>query len=240
MQIRLGDNAEILKSFDNDMFDMIYLDPPYATGIDYYMHGQFCFTDKINNNDLYFMIDNVLRKCYNLLKPTGTLYLHSTYKVLHLLQTAAVIYFKHVNTIIWHYNSAPHREKDLGNRHDPILRLVKSKDYKFNPIYEPYATKVDYSLGYNPEGKLIGDVWRIPIMPQNDREERTGYPTQKPLELMERLIKLATDENDLILDPFMGSGTTLVAAKMLNRECIGIDQSKIACETAKRRLETCL
>lgn len=240
MTIMLGDNIEILKSLEINTFDMIYLDPPYATGIDYYMGDQFCFTDKMSHNDLYFMVDTILRKCYDLLKPTGTLYLHSTYKVLHLLQAAAVIYFKHVNTIIWNYNSAPHREKDLGNRHDPILRLVKSKDYKFNPIYEPYATRVDYTLGYNPKGKLIGDVWQIPIMPQNDRQERTGYPTQKPLELMERLIKLATDKNDLVLDPFMGSGSTLVAAKNLDRDYFGIDRSKIAYELTKRRLELCL
>lgn len=68
-------------------------------------------------------------------------------------------------------------------------------------------------------------------------KERTGYPTQKPIELLERIIKISTDEDDLVLDPFMGSGTTLVAAKLLNRKFIGIDKNKDAFDLAQRRLE---
>jgi site-specific DNA-methyltransferase (adenine-specific) len=86
------------------------------------------------------------------------------------------------------------------------------------------------------KGVPLSDVWDIPFL-NPKAKERTGYPTQKPIELLERIIKISTDENDLVLDPFMGSGTTLVSAKLLNRRYIGIDRNKDAFDIAQNRLE---
>ncbi len=81
----------------------------------------------------------------------------------------------------------------------------------------------------------LSDVWEIPYL-NPKAKERTGYPTQKPILLLEKIIHIATDEGDLVLDPFCGSGTTLVAAKLLGRNAIGIDSSKEAIELTKNRL----
>ncbi|MEG2586463.1 MAG: site-specific DNA-methyltransferase, partial [Akkermansia sp.] len=89
---------------------------------------------------------------------------------------------------------------------------------------------------YEKKGVPLSDVWEIPYLNPKARE-RNGYPTQKPILLLEQIIKISTDENDVILDPFCGSGTTLAAAKLLKREYIGIDFSNDAIELCKKRLE---
>lgn len=86
------------------------------------------------------------------------------------------------------------------------------------------------------KGVPLSDVWEIPYL-NPKAKERVGYPTQKPILLLERIIELVTDEGDIVLDPFCGSGTTLVASQILKRRFIGIDQSKEAIELAKQRLE---
>ena len=93
-----------------------------------------------------------------------------------------------------------------------------------------------YELTKEKKGVPLSDVWEIPYL-NPKAMERVGYPTQKPILLLERIIKISTDENDLVLDPFCGSGTTLVAAKFLNRKYIGIDNSRDAIELTKNRLE---
>lgn len=148
------------------------------------------------------------------------------------------------------------------NNHQIILFYSKSLEFKFNRIYTDYSetTNVDQILQervkdakgksvykYNENGKVVlgkskkgvplSDVWEIPYL-NPKAKERVGYPTQKPILLLEQIIKLVTDEKDIVLDPFMGSGTTLVAAKMLNRRYMGIDISKKAVELAEMRLES--
>ena len=91
-------------------------------------------------------------------------------------------------------------------------------------------------MGQAKKGVPLSDVWEIPYL-NPKAKERVGYPTQKPIILLEQIIKLVTDEGDLVLDPFAGSGTTLVAAKMLNRNYLGFDISKDAVELTNSRLE---
>ncbi|EAG9136528.1 site-specific DNA-methyltransferase, partial [Listeria monocytogenes] len=91
-------------------------------------------------------------------------------------------------------------------------------------------------IGKEKKGVPLSDVWNIPYL-NPKAKERTGYPTQKPVLLLEQIIKLTTEENDIILDPFCGSGTTLVASKILKRRYIGIDQSKDAIKLAEERLK---
>ena len=144
------------------------------------------------------------------------------------------------NEIIWQYNSAPRKKNCFGNRHDTIFRYSKTDNFTFNPVREPYSetaprgyTKEKY---YHVDGKIIGDVWNINILGQNDKKERVGYATQKPLELIERIITSSSCEGDIVADFYMGSGTTLVAAKKLNRQYIGCDISKKAYNLTLKRL----
>ena len=147
------------------------------------------------------------------------------------------------------------------NNHQIIFFYSKTANFKFNTMYTDYSetTNVDQILqdrvrdengkskyktdgngvvvmGQAKKGVPLSDVWEIPYL-NPKAKERVGYPTQKPIILLEQIIKLVTDEGDLVLDPFAGSGTTLVAAKMLNRNYLGFDISKDAVELTNSRLE---
>ena len=152
-------------------------------------------------------------------------------------------------------------ERTLNN-HQVIFFYSKTKAFKFNKIYTDYSEttnvdqifqervrnedgktvyKVDENgsvvVGQSKKGVPLSDVWEIPFL-NPKAKERVGYPTQKPIILLEQIIKLVTDEGDLVIDPFVGSGTTVVAAKMLNRRYIGIDLSADAVQLTNNRLES--
>jgi len=145
------------------------------------------------------------------------------------------------NEIIWNYNTAPRKKLDFGKRHDIIYRFTKSNNYKFNPIREPYAKSAPRGYAkekyYHKDGKVIGDVWKMNILGQNDKKERVGYDTQKPKELIDRIIRASSDEGDLVGDFYLGSGTTAVVCKELKRNFIGCDINQKAIELTKKRLE---
>jgi len=145
------------------------------------------------------------------------------------------------NEIIWHYNTAPRKKNDFGKRHDIIYRYTKTDNYKFNPPREPYSLSAprgyEKEKYYHPEGKVIGDVWQMNILGQNDKTERVGYDTQKPVALLERIIKSSSDEGDTIADFYAGSHTTGEAALKLNRKYIGCDINPKSMEIGIKRLE---
>ena len=159
-----------------------------------------------------------------------------------------------VNEIIWHYGlGAARAKRQLLTKHDVIFWYAKSPNYTFNMIRgEPTKAMLAkychiaedgrrYMMSYGRKyylqgGKPLDDVWAMPSIAATSGE-RTGYPTQKPLALLQRIINLASNPNEVVLDPFCGSGTTVVAAKQLGRGWIGIDQSAKAIETAKGRIE---
>lgn len=163
--------------------------------------------------------------------------------------------------IIWNYKRWSNSKKGLLNNHQNIYFYSKSKDFKFNTIFTEYSSttnidqilverkrdgnsktiyKVDnngnYILAKEKNGVPLSDVWNIPFL-NPKAKERVGYPTQKPILLLEQIIKIATDKNDIVLDPFCGSGTTLVASKILNRNYMGIDLSEEAINITQQRLE---
>jgi site-specific DNA-methyltransferase (adenine-specific) len=147
------------------------------------------------------------------------------------------------------------------NSHQIIFFYSKTKKFKFNHIFEGYSptTNIDQifqkrirdkngktkyktddsgecELMEGKKGVPLSDVWEIPYL-NPKANERVGYPTQKPILLLERIIELTTNNEDIVVDPFCGSGTTLVAAKLLHRKYIGIDISDEAIELSKKRLE---
>lgn len=226
---------------------------------------EYSFEDSWESIEEYmFFIEERLKECYRVLKEDGALFLHCDKAASHYLRVVLDKVFgmnNFVNEIIWYYKRWSNSKKGLLNSHQNIYFYAKTKKFKFKKLFTEYSptTNIDQILQNrvkNKEGKSIyqkdeygeivmnnnkqgvplGDVWEIPFL--NPRaKERCGYPTQKPILLLEKIIELVTDEGDLVLDPFCGSGTTLVAAKLLNRKYIGIDISKEAIELAKMRLE---
>lgn len=240
MEISCEDNLQLLKRAQNNCIQLIYSDILFGTGRDFGDYQDL--KQDINEIRSHYLPRFIEMK--RVLLDSGLVYIHCGTHINHwircLLDEAfGVENFR--NEIIWRYNSAPRKKSDFGNRHDIIYRYSKSSNYKFNPVYEPYSLTAprgyEKEKYYNPNGKVIGDVWDIKILGQNDKTERCGYATQKPLELVERVILTSSDPGDLIADFYLGSGTTAVAAQKLNRSFIGCDLSEKAINITKERLK---
>lgn len=224
----------------------------------------YSFDDSWSSIETYRnYIKERLIECRRTLKPTGSIFLHCDKAASHHLRVALDEVFGASNfqsEIIWSYRRWSNSKKGLLNSHQVIFFYSKTSDFKFNQMYSAYSptTNIDqifqkrvrdengktkYKIGEmggaelidNKTGVPLSDVWEIPYL-NPKAKERVGYPTQKPILLLEQIIKLASDEDDVILDPFCGSGTTLVAAKLLNRQYVGIDVSEEAVSLTKERL----
>lgn len=227
--------------------------------------AEFTFEDRWSSLDKYlsFMRD-VLIGCRSVLKDSGSIFLHCDKSASHHLRVLLDEIFGAENfqsEIIWAYKRWSNAKKGLLNSHQTIYFYSKTSAFKFNVIFTEYSptTNVDQILqarvrnglgkaayrrdengtivlGGEKKGVPLSDVWNIPFLNPKARE-RVGYPTQKPIMLLERIIEISTDSGDCVLDPFCGSGTTLVAAKLLGRSYIGIDISPEAVELSRRRLQ---
>ena len=190
------------------------------------------------------------------LAPDGALFFHCDWRTSHHVRVMLdEVFGVFVNEIIWHYGlGAARTQRRLLTKHDVIFWYANSGHYTFNllrseatPAMRAKYRHVDdqgnhYMNSYGRRyvlkgGKPLDDVWDIPAIAPTS-SERTGYPTQKPLALLKRIIQLASHAGDVVLDPFCGSGTTLVAAQQLGRSWIGIDANPQAIEIAKQRLAT--
>lgn len=211
-----------------------------------------------------FMFSRLL-EAKRILKDTGTIFIHCDKSANHILRLIGEDIFGEENflsEIIWSYKRWSNSANNLTPNHQNILFFSKTGSYKFNKIFTDYSetTNIDQILqkrsrdehnksiyareedgsvvaSDEKKGVPLADVWDIPFL-NPKAKERTGYPTQKPILLLDRIIEIATDEGDIVLDPFCGSGTTLVASKMKGRRYVGIDISIEAIQLSKSRLET--
>lgn len=214
--------------------------------------------------DYLFLIASCLWECKRILKATGSVFLHCDKIASHYIRVTLDKVFGKKNfrsEIIWKYKRWSNSKKGLLNAHQNIYFYTKTNDFKFNQLFTSYSatTNVDQILqdrertkngktvykkdkhgqvvlGKPKKGVPLSDVWEIPYL-NPKAKERVGYPTQKPVLLLKKIIEIASNEGDLVLDPFCGSGTTCVAAKSLNRNYIGIDQSQDAVNLSKKRLK---
>jgi DNA modification methylase len=201
---------------------------------------------------------------YRILKPTGSIFLHCDWHASHYIKSQILddnLLFgrnNFRNEIIWGYKKWAASKNQFCQNHDTIFWYSKSSKYIFNQLYTeraestlkrfgkkkiisgakdeygkriPSITSEDDSIGVK-----MGDWWEIPIIAPSGRE-RIGYPTQKPEELLQRIIECSTNEGDVVLDPFVGGGTTIAVANRLNRKWIGIDQSVMAIKVTDLRLK---
>lgn len=224
---------------------------------------EFSFDDKwITNNNYASFLKDRIEKMRNLLKDEGTIFVHCDKNAQHIVRAILDNVFGTENfqsEIIWTYKRWSNSKQGLLSSHQTIYFYSKTNKFKFNTIYTPYSetTNVDQILqkrtrdkynksiydidtdgnfrhGSKKKGVPLNDVWDIPYL-NPKAKERVGYPTQKPLLLLERIVKIASNEEDTVLDPFCGSGTTCVAAKLLNRNFIGIDKSEDAVQLSRDR-----
>jgi len=205
------------------------------------------------NDMMAYLVMMALRllEMKRILKETGSIYLHCDPTASHylkLLMDAVFSAERFQNEIIWYYRRWTNVSGKFQRMHDIILFFTKSDVYKFNTLYQPYSEKtIHRKLSVDgitnleekrdiKKGIVMHDVWELPYL-HSQSKERLGYPTQKPEELLERIIKASSDERETVLDPFCGCGTTITVAEKLKRRWIGIDITHLAISLMRYRLE---
>lgn len=246
-----GDSIEWLKSIESETVDLIFADPPYNI--------KKADWDKFESQEKYIQwsmqwIEGAVR----VLKKTGTLYVCGFSEILADLKHPSMKYFKGCKWLVWYYKNKANLGNDWGRSHESILHFRKSKAFTMNiddvripygrhtlkyPCH-PQAETSQYGNGGkrkdvwtpHPLGAKPKDIIEVPTT-CNGMGEKTPHPTQKPEELLRKLILASSNEHDLVLDPFSGSGTTLVVAEQLGRRWLGCDLSHEYNEWAIERLE---
>ena len=196
---------------------------------------------------LFSLLAIRLIECHRVLKDTGSVYLHCDPTMSHYLKIILDCIFGEKNfrnEIIWGYRTGGVSKSKFAKKHDVILCYQKTNHCFHNPMKEIILYDKPFFTNAQPNNKgqyeievYIRDVWDDIKPVLNVSKERTGYPTQKPLVLLERIIKASSNKGDVVLDPFCGCATTCIAAERLERKWIGIDVSHKAYELVKERLK---
>jgi len=244
--------------------DLIYIDPPFDSKADYRTKvnlpdasieqkptviEQFAYKDTWKDGTVSYLEMMVPRLVLmkELLSEKGTIYVHIDWHVGHYLKIIMDDIFgkeNFKNEIIYHYDQGARGKRDFGRKHDTILRYVINEEYIFNSedILVPFESKMTewrYKKGGQkgkemPKGKIPSDVWNIKLNAMS--KEHIGYSTQKPEELLLKIVKASSNENSIVADFFGGSGTTCAVAEKLGRQWIMSDLGKPACMITRKRL----
>ena len=262
-----GDNLAVLQSIPDASVQLIYVDPPFNTGR-VQSRGSSTTTRTETGNrigfkgqryeivketvlsyddefkDYWSFLEPRLEEAWRILNETGTLYLHLDYRESHYAKVLLDALFGRecfLNEIIWAYDYGGKAKSRWPSKHDTILVYVKNPEkYYFNNESfdrEPYMAPGLVTPEKVAKGKLPTDVWWHTIVSPTGKE-KTGYPTQKPLGILRRIIQASSKEGDTVLDFFAGSGTTGHAASSLNRNFILIDQNPEAIQVMKERFSS--
>lgn len=226
-----GDCIEKLKLIQSNSVDLIVADPPYNLGKDY-GNG----SDRQEFDDYMQFSKDWLSECHRVLRDDGTIYVFVGFRFISYLYQIMEkdLKMNFVNWICWHYTQGIGKTKGFSPRHDDILMFSKTLNYKFNNddvrIPQKYYRKINNMRGANP-----GDVWEVSHI-HYCQKNRQPHPTQKPEALVERMVLASSNEGDMVLDPFSGSGTTLRVCQQLERNAVGIELNGTYVELAKERL----
>jgi site-specific DNA-methyltransferase (adenine-specific) len=259
-----GDNLPLLRSLPDDSVPLIYIDPPFNTGRTQSrprlrterddagdrvgFHGLRYRTTRLGGEAFADAFDDYLgflepRLCeaYRVLAPHGSFYLHLDYREVHYCKVLLDAIFGRqcfLNEIIWAYDYGARAKRRWPAKHDNILLYVKDPArYVFNADEvdrEPYMAPGLVGPEKAARGKLPNSVWWHTIVSPTGRE-KTGYPTQKPLGVLRRIVAASSRPGDLVLDFFAGSGTTGAAAAALGRDFLLVDNNEAALAAMARR-----
>lgn len=244
--IEFGDCRELIKKIPQKTVRMAVTSPPYNLKKAY-----GAYHDNVEMEDWKKLIDEVTHELYDVLTPDGSFFLNvspvpdnDSKEIIPLGSIAWEIGKKNGfylrNMIVWHFNNMQNCVNRLSGRWENILWFVKDLDnYVFNldDVRLPYITKGDKRL--TGEGRNPTDVWYFDRV-NNMTKNKLGidHPCVYPVDMIERIVKMSTNKGDLVLDPFLGSGTSLVACKRLGRRGIGLELDIKWKETIERRLRT--
>lgn len=267
LDIHHGDNLEVLAGLPDEGFDLIYIDPPFNTGKTQTSRpmrtlrdaqagdrigflgkryrtvplGSASYSDRFD--DFLEFLAPRLHEAQRLLSPQGSFFLHIDYREAHYCKVLLDQIFgrsSFLNEIVWAYDYGARSKSRWSTKHDNILWYAKDpSSYTFN--YEameriPYMAPGLVGPEKAARGKTPTDVWWHTIVPTNGKE-RTGYPTQKPLGILTRILSVHSQSGDQVLDFFAGSGTTGEASVRLGRNCTLVDSNAEALATMAKRLE---
>ncbi len=256
-QIHLADNLDLLRTLPDGSIPLVYIDPPFNTGrrqsrtriqtvrsddgdrvgflgrsYQTTRLGASSFADSFD--DYLAFLEPRLIEAHRVLHPAGTMYVHLDYREVHYVKVMMDVIFgreSFLNEIIWAYDYGARARRRWPAKHDNILVYVKHPAaYTFNVDdidREPYMAPGLVGPEKAARGKLPTDTWWHTIVPTVGAE-RTGYPTQKPLGILRRIIRASSNPGDLVLDFFAGSGTTGIAAHELGRRFLLVDQHEEA------------
>ena len=263
-QIHFGDNLEILRSLPDGCVELIYIDPPFNTGKRQTrtalktseaedgdrtgFQGRRYQTIKLGSlgyadifDDYLQFLEPRLREARRVLQPNGSLYFHIDYREVHYCKVLLDLIFgreSFLNEIIWAYDYGARTRQKWPPKHDNILWYAKDpRNYIFN---QDAVERIPYMAPglVGPEkaarGKLPTDTWWHTIVPTNGKE-KTGYPTQKPLGILRRIVAASSTPGGLALDFFAGSGTLGAACLELDRGFILVDQNPEAVQVMAQR-----
>ena len=248
-KIFVGDSIQWLSTLQSETVDLIIADPPYNI--------KKAEWDTFESQQAYVEWSlKWIEQAARILKPNGTLYVCGFSEILADLKLPALKFFEGCRWLVWHYKNKANLHSDWGRSHESILHFRKSKAFTFNidDVRIPYGnhtkkypkrTQADSSqYGKNktyvwqphPQGAKHRDVIEIPTT-CNGMNETTPHPTQKPEELFRKLVLASSNKGDLVIDPFLGSGTTTVVSEQLKRNWLGCDFSEDYCQWAIKRIE---
>jgi site-specific DNA-methyltransferase (adenine-specific) len=253
-QLHYGDCIARLGELPAGSVDLVFADPPFNIGYEYDVYH-----DKRSHADYLAWTEKWLAAAERVLNPTGSFFLAigDEFVAEHKVRMDALGLTLR-NWIVWHYTFGVNCTKKFNRSHAHILYYAKdAKRFTFNPdgIRVPSARQTTYAdARANPVGKLPDDTWVLRpqetdrhFQPESDTwfvsrvcgtfKERTGHPCQMPEAVLERIIRVATNENDIVLDPFAGSGTTLAVAKKLGRRWFGCELSEEYAKGVRERLD---
>lgn len=243
--IHLGDCTELMKSLPDAASRLIIADPPYNLG------PSFGNAREWSRSEQWLPWCRLwLSECQRLLADDGSIFVYGIHHYVGFVQSLMYeLGLQYRRMIIWNYENGWSRStKTLATHYEPILWFSKSKDFYYDPIREPYKSverlkhpvrKGNLVWTPHPDGRLAGDVWKFPTLAgRRFRDEKVDHPTQKPLGISDRIVKHFSEPGDLVVVPFVGSGTECVSAKRLGRRFWGSELNPQYIDLANARLRS--
>ena len=243
-KIILGDCIEEMRKIPDGSINLIVADPPYNLNKDFGIWKESEKKDEWKEWNHEWLVE-----CKRILSDEGNIFVYGIHH--HMCWVQCLMYelgFMYRRQIIWHYeNGFAGYRRSLNATYEPLLWFSKSNNYIYHDIREPYKSQERLKHKIikngkvwqpNPAGRMVGDIWDFPTLAgRRFKDEKVNHPTQKPLSISRRIIKHFSNESDLVVIPFAGSGSECVAAVLENRNYLGFELNSEYISIANERID---